>query len=477
MSTVDRSQAIDRKARMAMDPVPHAYRPPQQRVLNFAECAIPFTPEQAMLEASRCIQCPTPACVAACPLGNNVPEALWAIEQGDFLGAAAIYRATNPLPEICGRVCPEDDSCAGACVLAKRGKGIDTRALEAFVADYQRQNGGVPLPEKAAATGKRVAVVGAGPAGLAVAETLAAAGHAVTVYEALPDAGGLLVYGIPAFKLDKAIVQEKVDWLRDLGVEFVFNTRIGQDRLLGDLMEREKFDAYFLGTGAQVEATMRVPGEDLKGVQGSLDFLVRSNVAPASLPASAEPITSIGRRVAVIGGGDTATDCLRSALRLGAKEVICYYRRTEAEMPGNKAEREHALEEGAEINYLTAPVELLDTTGDGAVDTMKLVRMELGEPDRSGRPRPVPIEGSEYEVAVDDVLLAIGFWPDPLLGETTPNLETYNWGLIAASDETGATSLPGVYAAGDNVTGPALVNKALASARRAASAMNDYLAG
>ncbi len=406
-----------------------------------------------------------------------ISEALWYIEQGDFLKAAEIYRRTNPMPEICGRVCPGESSCATSCVMNKRGKGIDTRALEAFAADYQRQHGGVPLPRKAPPTGKKVAVVGAGPAGLTVAEDLTVAGHEVTVFEALPFGGGLLVYGIPNFKLNKELVEWKIGWLEDLGVRFRYGTRVGKDISLDDLMEREGYDAVFLGTGAEVEASMNVPGEDLGRVYGSLDFLVRCNVPQHLLPEEKRKPVEIGKRVAVIGGGDTATDCLRTAIRLGAEEVICYYRRTEAEMPGNAVERHHAIEEGAEIVYLTAPVALLDRDGDGNVDAMCMIRMELGEPDSSGRRRPVPIEGSEYEVEVDDVILAIGFWPDPLLGETTPNLETHKWGLIVADPETGRTSRPGVFAGGDNVTGPALVNAALAAGKRAARAINEYLAG
>lgn len=472
---VDREN-IDRKARMRLDPVEAPYRSPEERVMDFAECAIRLTPEQAMAEAARCLHCPTPsACIVACPIGNDIPEALWFIEAGDFLRAAEIYRMTNPLPEICGRVCPGEASCAVSCVLTKRDRGINTRALEAFVADYQREHGGVPLPRKARATGKKVGVIGGGPAGLSVAEDMAIAGHDVTVYEALPAPGGLLVYGIPAFKLDKELVRWKVDWLMQLGVKFIVNTRIGKGFTLDDLIARDSLDAVFIGTGAQVEAKLDAPGEDLGRVHGSLDFLIRANVPDDMLPPDKADRVTVGRRVAVIGGGDTATDCLRTAIRLGAEEVICYYRRTEAEMPGNAAERHHAIEEGAQIIYLTAPVELLDKDGDGNVDAMKMIRMELGEPDSSGRRRPVPIEGSEYEVEVDDVILAIGFWPDPLISETTADLNTHKWGLIVVDKETGRTSREGVFAGGDNVTGPALVNAAIAAAKRASKAMDAYL--
>ncbi len=477
MLYTDELDSMGRKARVRMPPVSRAYRPAASRLSDFEECCIPLTPEQAMEEAARCLHCPTPsACVGACPVGNDIPAALWAIEQGNFLEAAEIYRRTNPMPEICGRVCPGESSCAASCVLTRRGKGINTRGLEAFVADWQREHGGVPLPPKATSTGKKVAVIGAGPAGLTVAEKVVLAGHDVTVYDAMPAPGGLLVYGIPSFKLNKSLVQWKVDWLSQLGVRFVMNTRVGKDITLDDLIERDGYDAVFIGTGAQVEANMKVPGEDLGRVYGSLDFLVRANVPDDMLPADKRDRVQVGERVAVIGGGDTATDCLRTALRLGAEEVICYYRRTEAEMPGNAAERHNAIDEGARIIYLTAPVELLDRDGDGNVDAMRMIRMELGEPDSSGRRRPVPIEGSEYEVEVDDVILAIGFWPDPLIGETTPDLRTHKWGLVAVDERTGQTSRENIFAGGDNVTGPALVNVALRAGQRAAASINKYLA-
>lgn len=467
-------QAINRKARIRLAPVVKPYRSPQERIQDFNECSPGYSIWEAQAEAARCLHCPDPAaCVSACPMGNDIPSALWHIEQGDFLRAAAIYRGINPLPELCGRVCPDEASCAGACVLTRRGIGINTQALEAFAADYQRTHDSVPLPDRAASTGRWVAVIGAGPAGLTVAEELAKAGHNVTVIEALPAAGGLLVYGIPNFKLEKSLVKWKVDWLCQLGVEFSFNTRIGDGLTVDDLLDREGYDAVFIGTGAEVEATMDIPGEDLTRVYGSLQFLARANVPVEMLPPGKNEPMTVGKRVAVIGGGDTATDCMRTSLRLGAEEVTCYYRRTEAEMPGNAKERHHAEEEGARIEYLTAPVELLDRDGDGQVDAMRMIRMELGEPDVSGRRRPVAVEGSQYEVAVDDVVLAIGFWPDPIIGNTTNGLETHK--LIVVNDETGETSRPGVFAAGDNVTGPKLVNEAVASAKKAAAAIHAYL--
>nr|MBN1229116.1 NAD(P)-dependent oxidoreductase [Anaerolineae bacterium] len=477
MTRVEDKHLIEQKPRVRLDPIPKGYRAVDERLEDYEECAICLTAEEAMAEASRCLHCPDPAtCYQACPIGNDISEALWYVEKGDFIKAAEIYRKTNPLPEICGRVCPSETTCASNCVLSKREKPINTRGIEAFVADYQRRHGGVPLPEKEPPTGKKVAIIGAGPAGIAASEVLAVKGHDVTVFEAYPTPGGLLVYGIPSFKLDKSLIQWKTDWLQDLGVKFVVNVKVGETISLDDLIEQEGFDAVFLGTGAGVEATMRIPGIDLGRIYQSIDFLIRGgNVPKAWLPEHKKEPLIIGKRVAVIGGGDTATDCLRTSLRLHAEKVTCYYRRTEAEMPGNKDERKRAIEEGAEIVYLSAPVEFLDRDEDGNVDAMVMIRMELGEPDESGRRRPVPVEGSEYEVEVDDVVLAIGFWPDPLLGETTPDLETQKWGLFKINQWTNETSREGIFAGGDAITGPALVNAAIASGKKAAEGIHKYL--
>ncbi len=465
------------RERIKIEPVPYSYRPPEERIGDWNECRIPMTPEQAMAEATRCIHCPDPPCEKACPINNPISEALWHIEQGDFLTAAALYKSSNTLPAICGRVCPAELTCASGCVLANQGKGINTRGLELFVADYQRASGHHWLPEIAAPTGKKVGVIGAGPAGLTVAEVLARLGHEVVVYEAWPYPGGLLVYGIPTFKLEKDIVFWKIDQLKEMGIRFVTNTRVGEKVSIDELIEMERFDAVFLGTGAGVEARMKIPGEELGRVFGSTQFLVRANLPPDMLPESLREPLTIGKRVAVIGGGDTATDCIRSALRMGADEVTCYYRRTEAEMPGSKIERQLGIEEGAIIEYLTAPVEILDQNGDGKVDSMKMIRMELGEPDSSGRRRPVPIEGSEYTVEVTDVILAIGYWPDPSISEGTKDLKTHKYGLIEVHRDTGQTSRKEIYAGGDNVTGPALVNVAIASAKVAARAIHESLMG
>ena len=464
---------FDRKERMKIPHTPYAVRPVEERVRDFDEIVIGYDAESAMREASRCIQCPEPKCVAACPLDNNIKEALWLISEGDFLGAAQLYRQTSIFPEVCGRVCPQEKLCEGACPLGKRGEAPSLGALEMFVADYQRARAGWPLPETAPPTGKRAAVVGAGPAGLAVAESLARRGHSVTVYEAMPKAGGLLLYGISNFKLKKALVAEKIAQLERLGVEFICNTRVGVDLNVDELFAAG-FQAVFLGVGANMDAKLRAPGVDLGGVYYSGEYLLRSTPPKEALPSALHELPQTGRKVAVIGGGDTASDCLRTALRLGAEEVVCYYRRTEAEMPGSKKEREHALEEGARIEYLVAPVAFTDD-GSGHVRAVTLQRMQLGEPDSSGRRRPVPIEGSEFNMPVDTVVLALGYWPDETIGKTTPELETHDWGLISADPDSGRTSRAGVFAGGDAVTGPDLVSTAVAAGLRAAKAMHAYL--
>lgn len=351
---------------------------------------------------------------------------------------------------------------------------ISVGKLEQFVADVARQAGALAIPVPEQKTGKRVAVVGSGPAGITVAEDLVKQGHRVTVYEAWPVAGGVLIYGIPNFKLDKAVVTGKIQDLENAGVRFITNTRIGESITVDELLRQ--FDAVFLGTGAGVEATMDIPGEKLQGVYNSTDFLVRSNVPPEMLPVEKRQKPTVGRRVAIIGGGDTAVDCARSSLRLGAQEVTIVYRRTEAEMPGNKVERGVAIDEGVRIRYLEAPVELLGDEA-GRVRAMKNIRMALGEPDRSGRRRPVPMEGSEFVEEIDTVVLAVGYWPDPVLGQTTPQLATRKWGLIVADEDTGATTREGVFAAGDNVHGPDLVITAVATAHRAAESIEAYLKG
>lgn len=464
---------IDRKARMKLPFEKQPVRPPDERTKDFGPTYIPLTPEQARKAAERCIHCPDPApCQAACPAGNDIPSALWLIENGDFLGAAEIYRRTSSMPEICGRVCPHGDFCQGACVRNKRGEPVLTGALEAFASDYQREHGTIEVPV-GEPSGKKVAIIGAGPSGLSCADQLVPHGHSVVVFEAYPGLGGLLTYGIPNFKLSKDVVRGRIDDLVRAGVEFVPNTRIGKDKTIDDLLS-EGFDAVYVAVGAEVDAPMKVPGADLSGIYLATEFLIRANIDPSMLPVGLEGKPEVGSRVAVVGGGDTASDCLRSALRLGAEEVICLYRRTEAEMPGNKKDRALAEEEGARFRFLTQPVKFI-AGADGKVAAVECLQCELGEPDESGRRRPLPIEGSNFTVEADTVVLALGYWPDPMIGETTPNLETHKWGLIVADEETGATSRPGIYAGGDAVTGPDLVVTAMTAGRRAANAINEFL--
>jgi glutamate synthase (NADPH/NADH) small chain len=407
-----------------------------------------------------------------CPAGNDIPEALWLISQRDFIGAAKVFASTSPLPEVCGRVCP--NICQDGCGLLKTCGPISVGKLEACVSSYARRHGALAIEVPDEKTGKRVAVVGSGPAGITVAEDLVRKGHEITVYEAWPVPGGLLIYGIPSFKLSKSVVLDKIGDLEDAGVRFITNTRVGEAITVDDLLEEH--DAVFLGTGAAIEATMNIPGENLESIYRSNDYLIRTNVPFEMLPPEMREKPVIGQRVAVIGGGDTAVDCARTSVRLGAEEVTIVYRRTEAEMPGNRVERRISIEEGVNIKYLQAPVEFIGDE-NGHVKAMKVIKMKLGEPDSSGRRRPVPIEGSEFIQEIDTVILAIGYWPDPFLGEKTENLATHKWGLIVTDEEVGATTREGVFAAGDNVHGPDLVITAIATAHRAAENIDAYLSG
>lgn len=462
--------AIERRVRARLSPVFPAERPPEARRMDFEEVLLGYDATTAPLEAARCLHCPDPApCIQACPLHNDIPTALWWIEQGDFLRAAQVFRQTSFLSEICGRVCPPQ-TCRGSCTLSAYGKPINITKLEAFVADFQRKHGALEL-RPAPPTGRRAAVVGSGPAGLTVAEFLARQGHSVTVFEAMPRPGGLLRYGIPAFKLPKSVVDQKVADLERLGVRFVTGVRIGQDLTLDDLFA-QGYQAIFLGIGTWRPVEPDWEGADLEGVYMALDFLMQANLPPEDLPPGKRERPRVGRRVAVIGGGDTAMDCARTAIRLGAEEVGIYYRRSEAEMPGNREERKKAREEGVRFEFLVAPARFIGE--NGRLVAIEFVRMTLGEPDESGRRRPVPIPGSHFVVPVDAAVLALGFRPDPTIARATPGLEVSKGGLIRV-DAEGRTSRPGVFAAGDGVTGPDLVVTASAAAMRAARAMHAYL--
>lgn len=464
------SKAVDRKARLAYPEEPPPIRPASERARDFGEVQGDWDLAGARTAAARCIQCPAAPCVKACPLGNDIPWALWLLEHGDVGGAAAVFRSTSPMPGICGRVCPQSELCEGACPYTKQGRApVPIGRLEAFVCDEIER----PLRRRGPSTGHRAAIVGGGPAGLAVAETLAALGHAVTVFDAWPAAGGLLRYGIPGFKMSQDRVRELEARLGALGVRFIPDTRIGRDRTVDDLLDGE-FETVFLGIGAGIHREASIEGTDLPGIFRSTPFLVRANVDAGLLPPDLGLTPDVGRKVAVIGGGDTAMDCARTAIRLGAEEVTCYYRRTEAEMPGNPRDRQMAREEGVHFEWLTRPVRFRSRP-DGSVGFMECARNGLGEADASGRRRPVPVEGSEHAVEVDTVILALGYVPDAEALRKVSDLEIDDSGRITVDPETGSTRREGLYAGGDAVSGPALVVTALAQARRAAEAMHLHM--
>ncbi len=452
-------------------------RDPKVRATNFQEVNLGFDTELAKCEATRCIECAKPACVQQCPVGVKIREFVDLVNAGDYLGAMAKIREDNALPAVTGRVCPQDDQCEGGCVLGKKGQSLAIGHLERFVADFERASGKLSLPQNAAPTGKKVAIVGSGPAGLSAAGDLIQKGHQVHVFEALHELGGVLVYGIPEFRLPKEIVRQEIDNLRKMGVEFETNVVIGKTVTIDELMHEEGYDAIFVATGAGLPQFMGVPGEHLNGVYSANEFLTRVNLMRAyRFPEFDEPVYDVrGKDVAVIGGGNTAMDAVRTSLRLGARNAFLVYRREEADMPARTEEIKHAKQEGVQIQTLTAPVELL---GDqqGWLRAMKCVRMKPGEPDASGRRRPVPVEGSEYELPVSVVIVAIGTTANPLIQSTTPDLKTNKKGYIDVADqETLRTSKQGVFAGGDIVTGAATVILAMGAGRKAAKSMHEYL--
>ncbi|HXK33509.1 MAG TPA: NADPH-dependent glutamate synthase [Dehalococcoidia bacterium] len=466
--------------RLAISRVPINKQDPETRRRNWDEVFLGFDVESAKVEASRCIQCPTAPCQQACPVGNDIPGAFKLLERGDIAGAANKFRETSNLPELCGRLCPQERLCEGECVVAfairpdsHQEPPVSIGKLEAFVTDYQRKNFGVPIPVLPEPSGFRVAIVGAGPAGLAVAEELAKRGHACTLYDAWPEPGGILLYGIPNFKLSKEVLQDKLKYLDRLGVRFVGNTWVGRDITVDDLFA-QGFHAVFFGTGAGVGGKLAIPGEELAGIYPATEFLVRGNLRPDQLPESMREPLEVGDDVVVIGGGDTSMDCVRTAVRLGARNVTCIYRRTEAEMLGRTEERQHAREEGVNFQFLTIPLRFIGNA-EGHVTGVECQRMELGQPDESGRRRPIPVPHSEFIIPADSVAVAIGYNADPIIKDAAPGVATNRWNLVEVDRETYMTSRPGVFAGGDNVNGADLVVTALADGRRAALAIDEYL--
>jgi glutamate synthase (NADPH/NADH) small chain len=449
----------------------------QSRATNFTEVNLGYSAELARQEALRCLECAKPACMDRCPVGVKVKEFVQLIVVGDFLGAAAKIREDNVLPAITGRVCPQEDHCEGGCLMGKKVHPLGIGYLERFVADYEQQHLDFKdIIKRAPSTGKKVAIVGSGPSGLTAAGDLVQRGHQVHVFEALHEIGGVLVYGIPEFRLPKEIIREQVDYLRAMGVEFETDVVVGRTVTIDELMDEEGYDAVFIGTGAGLPQFMEIPGEHFNGVYSANEFLTRINLMHAyEFPRYDEPMVDLaGKNVAVIGGGNTALDAIRSALRLGAGNAYVLYRRSETEMPARAEEVKHAKQEGIDFQVLTAPIEFL-SDGQGWLKAARCVRMQLGEPDASGRRRPLPIAESQFELPLSVAIMAIGTSANPIVQSTTPGLETSKRGYINADPETQRTSRKGVFAGGDIVTGSATVILAMGAGRRAAKSIQDYL--
>ena len=453
---------------------PMPEQPPEVRRSNFREVPFGLTPDLAVLEATRCIQCKNPACVKGCPVNIKIPEFIDLVRQGKFVEAARKIKEDNTLPAVCGRVCPQEEQCEMPCVLSKRGEPVAIGRLERFVADFERVTGNVIVPGVDPPTGKRVAVVGSGPAGLTVAGDLVQKGHDVTIFEALHKPGGVLMYGIPEFRLPKDIVQAEVDYICSLGARLECDVVIGKTITIDELLEEEGFHACFIGTGAGLPYFMNIPGENLIGIYSANEYLTRSNLMKAYLFPEADTPLYRGKHVAVVGGGNVAMDAARTALRMGAEKVYVVYRRSKKGMPARIEEIHHAEEEGIEFHLLTNPVRFLGND-EAWVTEIECQKMELGEPDASGRRRPVPVKGSEFRLPVDTVVMSIGNGANPLVPATTPGLDTNKWGNILADQETGKTSKKGVFAGGDIVIGAATVILAMGAGRKAADAMHEYL--
>ncbi len=454
---------------------PMSKRSPKERIKTFEEVALGYSEEEALKEANRCLQCTRPLCIEGCPVHIKIPQFIKKITEKDYIGAVRIIKEDNPLPAVCGRVCPQEEQCELKCVLHKKGAPIAIGRLERFVADYEANLGVSEKPYIDSPKGKKVAVIGSGPAGLVCASELAKMGYEVTIFESLHEAGGVLVYGIPQFRLPKEIVKREVDYIKSLNVKVFSNFYIGRTRTIDELMTEEGFEAVFIGTGAGLPKFMGVPGENLLGIYSANEFLTRINLMRAyKFPEYDTPI-KVGKTVAVIGGGNVAMDSARSALRAGAEKVYIVYRRTKEELPARIEEVENAEEEGVAFMFLVNPVKY-EGDDKGWVKSIILQKMALGEPDESGRRRPYPIEGSEFPLSVDTVVVAIGQVPTPIIANTTPGLKVHpKWGTLVANLTTGATTKPGVFAGGDVVTGAATVILAAGAGKTAAKYIDYYL--
>ncbi|RKX71139.1 glutamate synthase (NADPH), homotetrameric [candidate division WOR-3 bacterium] len=459
-------------AKLDLNRRPMPKQDPKERIKNFNEVALGYTPELAIAEAKRCLECKRPLCVKGCPVEIDIPGFIKLVAAGRFLDAVRLIKKKNTLPAICGRVCPQEVQCEKTCILNKKGAPIAIGRLERFVADYEAEVGKVTIPKIEKKTGKKVAVVGSGPAGLTVASDLIQLGHDVTIFEALHKPGGVLVYGIPEFRLPKRIVDREVDYIKKLGVRVVLNFVVGMTMTVDEILK--EYDAVFIGSGAGLPWFMSIPGETLNGVYSANEYLTRTNLMKAYLFPEYDTPIKIGRRVAVIGGGNVAMDAARTALRLGADEVIVIYRRSRAEMPARVEEVENAEEEGVKFQFLTNPVRYISDDHNQLV-AVECLRMRLGEPDASGRRRPIPIEGSEFVIPIDVCVVAIGNSPNPLIPKTTPGLETGKWGNIIIDEATGKTKKERVWAGGDVVTGAATVILAMGAGRIAARSIDEFL--
>ncbi len=447
---------------------------PKLRKFNFLEVPYGYTAELAGIEADRCLQCKVPKCVEGCPVGIDIPSFIRLIREGKYVAASRKIKESNSLPAITGRVCPQEDQCEAMCVVGALDKPVAIGRLERFVADYERNINAVEIPDKMPPSGKKVAVIGSGPAGLTAAADLVKMGHAVTIFESLHEAGGVLTYGIPEFRLPKNIVKSEVNYLKNLGVKIEFDAVVGKLYTIDELLNERGYDAIFVGVGAGLPKFMGIEGENFGNIYSANEYLTRINLMKAYKFPDYDTPAPRGKKVAVIGGGNVAMDCARTSLRMGAETVTILYRRSEKELPARVEEVHHAMQEGVNFKFLTAP---LKYTGDknGMVTGAECIKMKLGEPDNSGRRRPIPIEGSNFTMEFDMIIVAIGAGPNPLLFDTTPDLELNQRGYIVADPETGKTKKEKVWAGGDIVTGAATVISAMGAGKRAAKSINEYL--